>query len=130
MSLLIEEYQTGGKSQYESIKKVGQKRFAKSGIHKYKVPMSKNNIRKIITDRGLTVPEAARLCGLPVPTVSAHYYGQRKTMTLPIAAKYAAGFGVEMGELFKGGDAARTPRPNPPKHNASDCLNTSNSACR
>ena len=34
--------------------------------------MSKNNIRKIITDKGLTVPEAARLCGLPVPTVSAH----------------------------------------------------------
>ena len=67
--------------------------------------MSKNNIRKIITDRGLTVPEAVRLCGLPVPTVSAHYYGQRKTMTLPIAAKYAAGFGVEMGELFNGGCA-------------------------
>lgn len=68
--------------------------------------MSKNNIRKIITDRGLTVPEAARLCGLPVPTVSAHYYGQRKSMTLQIAAKYAKGFGIEMGELFEGGDAA------------------------
>lgn len=26
VSLLIEEYQTGGKSQYESIKKVGQKK--------------------------------------------------------------------------------------------------------
>ena len=70
------------------------------------MPMSKNNIRKIITDKGLTVPDAARLCGLPLSTVSAHYYGQRKTMTLPIAAKYAAGFGVEMGELFKGGDAS------------------------
>ena len=72
-------------------------------IHKYKMPMSKNNIRKIITDMGLTVPEAALLCGLPVHTVSAHYYGQRKTMTLPIAEKYAKGFGVEMGELFSCG---------------------------
>ena len=68
--------------------------------------MSKNNIRKIITDRGLTVPEAARLCGLPVPTVSAHYYGQRKTMTLPIAAKYATGLDVAMEEIMAGGDAA------------------------
>ena len=83
-----------------------KKRFAKSGIRKYKVPMSKNNIRKIITDRGLTVPEAARLCGLPVPTVSAHYYGQRKSMTLPIAAKYAEGLGVAMEEIMSGGDAA------------------------
>ena len=68
--------------------------------------MSKNNIRKIITDRGLTVPEAARLCGLPVPTVSAHYYGQRKSMTLQVAAKYAQGLDVQMDELFNGGDAA------------------------
>ena len=83
-----------------------KKRFAKTWIHKYKVPMSKNNIRKIITDKGLTVPEAARLCGLPVPTVSAHYYGQRKTMTLPIAAKYAEGLGVAMEEIVSGGDAA------------------------
>lgn len=63
--------------------------------------MSKNNIRKIITDKGLTVPEAARLCGLPLPTVSAHYYGQRKSMTLQIAAKYAAGFGVQMDDLLR-----------------------------
>jgi hypothetical protein len=68
--------------------------------------MSKNNIRKIITDKGLTVPDAARLCGLPLSTVSAHYYGQRKTMTLPIAAKYATGLEVNMDELFTGGDAA------------------------
>jgi transcriptional regulator with XRE-family HTH domain len=69
--------------------------------------MSKNNIRKIITDRGLTVPEAARLCGLPVPTVSAHYYGQRKSMTLQIAAKYAQGLEVSMDDLLsKGGSAA------------------------
>ena len=64
--------------------------------------MSMNNIRKIITDKGLTVPEAARVCGLPVSTVSAHYYGQRKSMTLQIAAKYARGFGVQMDDLFKG----------------------------
>ena len=68
--------------------------------------MSKNNIRKIITDRGLTVLEAARLCGLPVPTVSAHYYGQRKSMTLQVAAKYAQGLSVPMDEIFNGGDAA------------------------
>lgn len=64
------------------------------------MPMSKNNIRKIITDKGLTVPDAARLCGLPLSTVSAHYYGQRKTMTLPIAAKYAAGFEVPLEDLL------------------------------
>lgn len=68
--------------------------------------MNKNNIRKIITDKGLTVPVAARLCGLPLSTVSAHYYGQRKTMTLPIAAKYAGGLGVSMEEIINGGDAA------------------------
>ena len=68
--------------------------------------MSKNNIRKIITDKGLSVPDAARLCGLPVPTVSAHYYGQRKTMTLPIAAKYVEGLGVTVEEIMSGGDAA------------------------
>ena len=62
--------------------------------------MSKNNIRKIITDKGLSVPEAARLCGLPYSTVSAHYYGQRKSMTLQIAAKYAQGLGVSMDELL------------------------------
>ena len=63
--------------------------------------MSKNNIRQIISDKGLTVPEAARLCGLPVPTVSAHYYGQRKTMTIQIAAKYADGLGVRIEEIVK-----------------------------
>ena len=62
--------------------------------------MSKNNIRKIITDKGLTVPEAARLCGLPLSTVSAHYYGQRKTMTLQIAAKYAGGLNVTLEDLL------------------------------
>lgn len=62
--------------------------------------MSKNNIRKIITDKGLTVPDAARLCGLPLSTVSAHYYGQRKTMTLQIAAKYAGGLKVTLEDLL------------------------------
>ena len=61
--------------------------------------MSKNNIRQIITDKGLTVPEAAQLCGLPVPTVSAHYYGQRKSMTIHVASKYADGLGVSMEEI-------------------------------
>jgi hypothetical protein len=68
--------------------------------------MSKNNIRKIITDKGLTVPEAARLCGLPYSTVSAHYYGQRQSMTLQSAAKYATGLEVQMDQIFAGGDAA------------------------
>lgn len=68
--------------------------------------MSKNNIRKIITDKGLSVPEAARVCGLPVPTVSAHYYGQRQSMTLQIAAKYARGLGVTMEEIMSGDSAA------------------------
>lgn len=68
--------------------------------------MSKSIIRKILESRGVGVTAAAKMCGLPLSTVSAHYYGQRKTMTLPIAAKYAKGFGIEIGELFDGGDAA------------------------
>ena len=68
--------------------------------------MSKNNIRKIITDKGLSVPDAARICRMPVPTVSAHFYGQRKTMTLQTAAKYAQGLGVSIEDIMSGGDAA------------------------
>lgn len=64
------------------------------------MPMSKNNIRKIITEKGLTVPDAARLCGLPLSTVSAHYYGQRKSMTLQIAARYASGLDVKLEDLL------------------------------
>lgn len=68
--------------------------------------MSKNNIRKIIAERGLSVPDTAKLCGLPFATVAAHYYGQRKTMTLPIAAKYARGLDVAMEDIFDGDGAA------------------------
>jgi hypothetical protein len=45
-------------------------------------------------------------CILFISTVSAHYYGQRKTMTLPIAAKYAEGLGVAREEIVSRGDAA------------------------
>ncbi len=64
--------------------------------------MSKTNIREIIKQKGLSVQEAAKMCGIPAPTVSAHYYGQRVSMTLSVAAKYSAGLGVSIDEIIKG----------------------------
>lgn len=66
----------------------------------------KKTINEIINGKGLTVRQAAEVCGLSVHTVTSHFYGRRKTMTLPIAAKYAKGLGVAMEEIVSGGDAA------------------------
>lgn len=63
--------------------------------------MSKSIIRKILESRGVGVTAAAKMCGLPLSTVSAHYYGQRKTMTLPVAAKYAEGLGLRVDDLLQ-----------------------------
>jgi hypothetical protein len=64
--------------------------------------MSKTNIRKIIERKGLTVPQAAEVCRLPLSTVSAHYYGQRPTMNIKSVLKYVQGLGVSVEEIMEG----------------------------
>ncbi|MEF2146675.1 MAG: helix-turn-helix transcriptional regulator [Desulfovibrionaceae bacterium] len=62
--------------------------------------MGKPKIRQILEDKGLTVQEAAHLCGLPVPTVSSHYYGQRRSMSAVTALKYSQGLGVSVEDVL------------------------------
>ena len=59
----------------------------------------KKTIKEIITERGLTLKQAAEACGLPVHTVVSHFYGRRSGMTLGTARKYAAGLNVEMDDI-------------------------------
>lgn len=60
----------------------------------------KTNIRKIIESKGLTVPQVAVMCGLPLSTVSAHYYGQRKNMGVKAALRYVEGLGCTIHEIM------------------------------
>jgi DNA-binding XRE family transcriptional regulator len=58
-------------------------------------------IKEIITERGLTLKQAAEACGLPVHTVVSHFYGRRTGMTLGTARKYAAGFKVNVADILE-----------------------------
>ena len=62
--------------------------------------MEKPKIRQILEGKGLTVQDAALLCDLPIPTVSSHFYGQRKSMSAVTALKYSQGLGVTVEEVL------------------------------
>lgn len=82
------------------------KRVQGTHTKKLKNMSGASRLHFILDSKKISIKSASNICGIPEPTVRSHYYGLRKTMRLEVAAKYAAGLEVAMGELFEGGDAA------------------------
>lgn len=76
----------------------------KGGIRRQKEPLKNmggaSRLQEITDRLGLSLESVSTKCGISFYTVRAHYYGLRKTMTLPLAAKYAEGLGVSIQDLM------------------------------
>jgi transcriptional regulator with XRE-family HTH domain len=65
-------------------------------------------LQEMLNEKGLTIPEAARICGLSDSTIRTILVRKNKSVSLDVAFKLATGLGVSIDKLNYGSNETNT----------------------